>query len=185
VLVLYRNLVILTIPHTLYDVTSYTNTTQTNVVSIDISTGQLYYQGPADTSGSFATTGSNTFNGNQTISGSLNVSGSISTNYVYVDTYFSQSYYLIDNPACVYRFSNTTGQTVSVNIPNASTCPGRIYYISRPAESDADVIILNSASNIENGDGGSNTSITLASNEKYQWISDGTSWILISTNKLK
>jgi hypothetical protein len=181
-----------------------TNSAQANVVGIDVATGKLYYQGPGEfASGSFATTGSNTFNGNQTISGSLltsgsntfngnqtisgslNVSGSISTNYVYIDTYISQSYFLINNPACVYRFSNTTGQTVSVNIPDASTYPGRIYYISRPAESDADVIILNSASNIENDQGGFNTSVTLGPNEKYQWISDGTSWILITTNKTK
>jgi fibronectin-binding autotransporter adhesin len=119
-----------------------TNSAQANVVGIDVATGKLYYQGPGEfASGSFATTGSNTFNGNQsisgslTISGSLNVSGSISTNYVYVDTYDSQSYFLINNPACVYRFSNTTGQSIDIYLPNASTCPGRIYYISRPSES--------------------------------------------------
>ena len=161
----------------------------TEKTRIDKDEGWTALGASSSTSGSYATTGSNTFIGDQSISGSLTISGSlnvisgsISTSYVYVDTYDSQSYQLIDNPACVYRFSNTTGQNINIYLPNASTCPGRIYYISRPSESGGTINIVATPQQIEARDGTFGDVVSLSSNEKCQWISDGTSWILIMTN---
>ena len=185
--------------------TNLTSAVQSNVVSIDVATGQLYYQGPGefDTS-TFATTGSNTFNGNQTISGSLltsgsntfngnqlisgsltisgslNVSGSISTNYIYVSVPPGETYDLRQEiPAYIYRFDNESpGTPATVRLPEPNTCLGRIYYISSHT---GGIDVVNDSS-IEKADGSYAQSITLATENKYQWVSDGTSWILVMTN---
>jgi hypothetical protein len=113
----------------------------------------------------------------------LEVNGAIGLQYKYVDLTATGNYVIADNtPATVYRFSNTTATNYSIELPNASTYPNRTYWISRGADNSGNAITINCGSNIEYRDGTFSTSISLNDNTRYQWISDGTQWVLIMYN---
>jgi hypothetical protein len=113
----------------------------------------------------------------------LEVNGTIGLQYKYVDLTATGNYVIGDNtPATVYRFSNASGTEYSVELPAASSYLNRIYFISRGIDDGGGNIQINCSSNMEYRDGIFQTSIYLSQNTRYQWISDGTQWVLVMYN---
>jgi hypothetical protein len=112
----------------------------------------------------------------------LEVNGTIGLQYKYVDLTVTGNYVIADNSAAtIYRFSNTSGTDYTVELPPSTTLTNRIYLISRGADTGGfgGLITINCNSNVELRDGTPSTSFGLNTNTRYQWISDGTQWILV------
>jgi hypothetical protein len=121
--------------------------------------------------------------GSLDVEGSVNIAnGNLGLQYKFVDLTSTGNYIIADNSAAiVYRFSNASSTTYNVEIPPASTCLNRIYWISRSNDGTViGAVTLQCSSNIEDNAGNFNVSFNIEENQKYQWISDGTQWIMIS-----
>ena len=121
--------------------------------------------------------------GSLDVEGSVNIAnGNLGLQYKFVNLTSTGNYVITDNSsAVVYRFSNASSTSYNVEIPPANTCPNRIYWISRSNDGTViGAVTLQCSSNIEDNAGNFNTSFNIGENQKYQWISNGTQWIMIS-----
>jgi hypothetical protein len=121
--------------------------------------------------------------GSLDVGGSVNITnGNLGLQYKFVDLTSTGNYVITDNSAAtVYRFSNASSTSYNVELPPASTCLNRIYWISR--SNDGIVtgeVTLQCSSNIEDNVGNFNPFFNIGENAKFQWISDGSQWIMIS-----
>lgn len=132
--------------------------------------------------------GSGNYTNNLTVTGSLIVNGNFRLNgnlelsYLYVDLINTGNYVITDiAPRIgVFRFANTDSTAYNVELPPASIYPNRVYSISRGFDAAySGGINISCNSDMEIKDGSFSANISLDIRTRYQWISNGTQWILM------
>jgi len=128
--------------------------------------------------------GSGNFAGGLTVTGSLKLNGSFEPLYTFVELEVTGDYTIADNGlSTIYRFQNADPDNGRrVRLPDADSCPNRTYWISRGLDNGNNITVECEASDIEYRDGSFSQSITLTQSTRYQWISDGTRWIVVMYN---
>ena len=132
--------------------------------------------------------GSGNYTNNLTVTGSLIVNGDFRLNgnlelsYIYVDLINAGNYVIADSSPRigVFRFANTDSAGYNVELPPASIYPNRVYSISRGFDAGySGGINISCGSDMEMKDGSFSANISLDIRTRYQWISNGTQWILM------
>ena len=113
----------------------------------------------------------------------LEVGGTLGAAYTYVDMMVIGGTYTINEESSIYRFDYTGTEDYDIVLPDPSLCLHRIYYISRGSDSDSGILrILSVTGEIEDPNRSFVTEVILDASDRYQWISDGTNWVLIMSS---
>jgi len=112
----------------------------------------------------------------------FDVNGSFGAKYTYVDMTTLAADYTIDDFTTVYRFDYLGESDFNIILPDPATCTNRMYYISRTKDTGGgSLYVISVAGTIEDVDGSIGAIVALKPVERFQWVSDGTNWVLISS----